>query len=93
MDRCPICNMQMKTVLSAIGRTEFQCLQCDKVDPLKPDAMKRTETPLACATKAASARVRVPAPADSIRFEMGNLTQNDVTGKSLLVTRNSVKPH
>jgi hypothetical protein len=41
----------MKTVLGESGRTEFQCLECDKVDPLKTDAAKWAESPLS--TKAA----------------------------------------
>ncbi len=52
MDRCPSCNKRMKTIMSAIGRTEFQCLHCDKVDPLNTDAVKRADSPRA-ATKAA----------------------------------------
>ena len=46
MDRCPHCNKRMKTVLGESGRTEFQCLECDKVDPLKTDAAKWAESPL-----------------------------------------------
>jgi len=53
MDRCPHCNKRMQTVFGANGRTEFQCLQCDKVDPLKTDAAKWAESPLAQPTKAA----------------------------------------
>jgi hypothetical protein len=53
MDRCPTCNKRMKTVFSAIGRTEFQCLQCDKVDPLETDAVKCAESQLARPPKAA----------------------------------------
>ena len=46
MDRCPQCNKRMMPVLSENGRTEFQCLECDKVDPLKTDAVKWAESPL-----------------------------------------------
>jgi tRNA(Ile2) C34 agmatinyltransferase TiaS len=53
MDRCPQCHKRMKPVLGVSGRTEFQCLQCDKVDPLKADAGKSVENPLAQPTKAA----------------------------------------
>jgi hypothetical protein len=52
MDRCPSCNNRMKTVLSAIGRTEFQCLHCDEVH-LKTDAVKSADSPQAAAPKAA----------------------------------------
>jgi len=41
----------MKPVLGESGRTEFQCLECDKIDPLKTDAAKWAEGPLS--TKAA----------------------------------------
>ena len=40
MDRCPQCNKRMTTVLVENGRTEFKCLECDKVDPIKTDAVK-----------------------------------------------------
>lgn len=53
MDRCPSCNKRMKTVISAIGRTEFQCQHCDKVESLKADAVKRADSPPAAAPKAA----------------------------------------
>ena len=51
--RCPQCNKRMKTVLGATGRTDYQCLECDKVDPLKTDALKWAENSLAQPTKAA----------------------------------------
>jgi hypothetical protein len=55
MDRCQHCNKRMKTVLGANGRTEFQCLDCDKTDPLQTDAVnvKWAESPLAQSTKVA----------------------------------------
>jgi len=46
MDRCPHCNKRMKTILGETGRTEFQCLQCDQVDP-QTDAVKWVESPVA----------------------------------------------
>jgi tRNA(Ile2) C34 agmatinyltransferase TiaS len=51
--RCPHCNKRMKVVLGSDGRTDFQCLQCDKIDPLKTDAVKWADSPLAVVTKAA----------------------------------------
>lgn len=51
MDRCPQCNKRMITVLGENGRTEFKCLECDKVDPLQTDAVKWAQSSLA--TKAA----------------------------------------
>ena len=38
--RCPRCNKRMKTVISETGRTDFKCLECDQLDPLKTDAVK-----------------------------------------------------
>lgn len=46
MDRCPQCNKRMKAVLGETGRTEFKCLECDRVDPLQTDAVKWAESPL-----------------------------------------------
>lgn len=45
MDRCPHCNKRMLAVLGDTGRTEFKCLERDKVDPLKTDAAKRGRKP------------------------------------------------
>jgi hypothetical protein len=53
MDRCPQCNRRMKPVLGPTGRTEFQCLECDKLDPLETDAAKWADGPLAAPGKAA----------------------------------------
>ena len=53
MDRCSQCNTRMKVVLGLDGRTDFKCLHCDKVDPLKTDAVKWAESPLSQPTKAA----------------------------------------
>jgi tRNA(Ile2) C34 agmatinyltransferase TiaS len=53
MDRCPRCNKRMKAVLARNGRTDFQCLQCDNVDPLQTDALKWADSPLAGPTNAA----------------------------------------
>jgi hypothetical protein len=53
MERCPHCNKPMKVVLGENGRTEFKCLECDKVDPLETDAAKWAESPLAGRSSAA----------------------------------------
>jgi phage FluMu protein Com len=45
--RCAHCNKRMKAVLAENGRTEFKCLKCDLVDPLRTDAVKWAESPLA----------------------------------------------
>jgi hypothetical protein len=44
--RCPHCNKRMKVVASSDGRTGFQCLQCDEVDPLPTDAVKLEASPI-----------------------------------------------
>jgi len=62
MDRCPLCNRRMKTVLGSTGRTEFQCLDCDKVDPMKTDAVKWAESPLAAPVKADVSRLQRSLP-------------------------------
>jgi len=46
MDRCPHCNKRMKPVVEDNGRTDFKCLLCDQVDPMKTDAVKWAESPL-----------------------------------------------
>jgi DNA-directed RNA polymerase subunit M/transcription elongation factor TFIIS len=51
--RCPHCNRRMMAVATSDGRTALQCLQCDKADPLKTDAVKWADSPLASPTKAA----------------------------------------
>jgi len=38
--RCPRCNTRMKVVTMSDGRTGFQCLRCDKIDPLETDAVE-----------------------------------------------------
>jgi hypothetical protein len=43
---------RMKVVAASDGRTGFQCLQCDKVGPLKTDAVKWAASPLAAPTRA-----------------------------------------
>jgi hypothetical protein len=36
----------MKSVLSRDGSTDFKCLTCDELDPLKTDAVKWADNPL-----------------------------------------------
>jgi hypothetical protein len=45
--RCSRCKKRMKAVMAENGRTEFTCLRCDFVDPIKTDAVKWAESPLA----------------------------------------------
>ena len=45
--RCSHCKKRMKAVMAENGRTEFRCLHCDLVDPIKTDAVKWAQSPLA----------------------------------------------
>jgi phage FluMu protein Com len=51
--RCPKCNKRLMAMTDRTGRTELHCLKCDKVDPMKADAAKWADSPLAAPTKAA----------------------------------------
>ena len=44
--RCPKCNKRL-VATDRTGRTELRCLKCDEVDPLKTDAAKWADSPLA----------------------------------------------
>jgi hypothetical protein len=45
--RCSHSKKRMKAVMAENGRTEFRCLRCDLVDPIKTDAVKWAQSPLA----------------------------------------------
>jgi phage FluMu protein Com len=45
--RCPKCNKLLMAMTDRTGKTEFRCLKCDKVDPMKTDAVKRASSGLA----------------------------------------------
>jgi hypothetical protein len=47
LTRCPRCSRRMKAVATDDGKTGLRCLQCDEVDPLKTDAAKWADSPLA----------------------------------------------
>jgi tRNA(Ile2) C34 agmatinyltransferase TiaS len=51
--RCPRCSIRMMPVATSDGRTGLKCLQCDKVDPLKTEAVKWADSPLTPPTQAA----------------------------------------
>lgn len=34
LDRCPYCGRRLMAVFGSNGRTELQCLWCDKPDPM-----------------------------------------------------------
>jgi tRNA(Ile2) C34 agmatinyltransferase TiaS len=44
--RCPTCSKRLIPVLSN-GRTDLRCLECEKIDPLKTNAVKWAKSPLA----------------------------------------------
>jgi phage FluMu protein Com len=50
--RCPKCNRRLIPV-TVSGRTELRCLKCDEIDPMKTDAAKLADSPLAAPTRAA----------------------------------------
>jgi len=45
--RCPHCKKRMIAVPTVSGRTDFKCLRCDNLDPLKTDAARWVDSPLA----------------------------------------------
>ena len=47
MDRCPKCNKPVIAMTDRKGRTEYRCLKCDNIDPMKTDASKWAQGPLA----------------------------------------------
>jgi phage FluMu protein Com len=49
--RCPKCHKRLMAMTDRTGRTELRCLKCDKVDPMKTDAVKWAGSPLATPTK------------------------------------------
>lgn len=59
--RCPTCNRRLMAITDRHGRTELRCLNCDQVDPMKTDAAKWADSPLAPPTKA-PARLRETRP-------------------------------
>jgi hypothetical protein len=50
--RCLHCGKRMVPIPSFTGRTELQCVFCDKLDPLKIEAAKWADSPLATPFKA-----------------------------------------
>jgi hypothetical protein len=51
--RCPNCKKLMMAMTDRTGRTELRCLKCNKLDPMKTEATKWAESPLAGPTNAA----------------------------------------
>ena len=45
--RCPKCKKLLMAMTNRTGRTELRCLKCDRVDPMKTEALKWAESPLA----------------------------------------------
>jgi transcription elongation factor Elf1 len=44
--RCLKCGKRTISVVTAIGRTDLQCIRCDQVTPLKTELAKWVENPL-----------------------------------------------
>jgi phage FluMu protein Com len=51
--RCPKCKKLLLAMTDRTGRTELRCLKCDRIDPMKTDAAKWAESPLAGPIRAA----------------------------------------
>ena len=51
--RCPKCKKLMLAMTDRTGKTELRCVKCDKVDPMKTDAVKWANSGLSCPTNAA----------------------------------------
>ena len=49
--RCLHCGKRMVAAPSFSGRTELQCVFCDNLDPLKIEAAKWADSPLAAPLK------------------------------------------
>jgi len=49
--RCLHCGKRLVSVPSFTGRTELQCVFCDKLDPLKMEVAKWADSPLAMPLK------------------------------------------
>jgi hypothetical protein len=51
--RCPTCKKLMMAMTDRTGRTELRCLKCDRLDSMKPDAVKWANSGLSGPTEAA----------------------------------------
>jgi phage FluMu protein Com len=51
--RCPKCKKLLMAMTDRTGKTELRCLKCEQVDPMKTEAAKWADSPLAGPTKAA----------------------------------------
>jgi phage FluMu protein Com len=51
--RCPKCKKLMLAMTDRTGKTELRCVKCDKVDPMKTDAVKWANSGLSGPTNAA----------------------------------------
>jgi phage FluMu protein Com len=50
--RCPKCTKRLMAMTDTTGRTDLRCLKCDKVDPMKTDAVKWANSSLSGPTSA-----------------------------------------
>ena len=44
--RCPICKKRLIAMTDRTSRTKLVCLKCDKIDPMKTDAVKWADSSL-----------------------------------------------
>jgi len=50
--RCPKCKKLMMAMTDRTGKTQLRCVKCDKVDPMKTDAVKWANSGLSGPTNA-----------------------------------------
>ena len=54
--RCPKCKKRFMAMTDKTGRTKLVCLKCDKIDPMKTDAVKWANSTLASPAHSQAAR-------------------------------------
>jgi hypothetical protein len=47
VSRCPGCKKRLIAMTDRTGRTKLACLKCDRIDPMKTDAVKWASSSLA----------------------------------------------
>jgi DNA-directed RNA polymerase subunit M/transcription elongation factor TFIIS len=51
--RCPKCKKLMMAMTDRTGKTRLRCVKCNKIDPMKTDAVKLASSGLSQPTNAA----------------------------------------
>jgi DNA-directed RNA polymerase subunit M/transcription elongation factor TFIIS len=51
VNRCPKCRKRLMAMTDKTGRTALVCLKCDKIDPMRTDAIKWANSSLAASAK------------------------------------------